>query len=68
MRAETAKLLRAVVRLVEDDVRDIAESVVEIDEREAAHSLAQREQTFGLERRIAALEQTLVSFNPSRRV
>lgn len=37
MKAATAKLLRAVIRLVEDDVRELADTVVEIDEREAAH-------------------------------
>lgn len=37
MKAETARLLRAVLRLIEDDVREIADSVVEIDERSASH-------------------------------
>lgn len=37
MKAETARLLRAVLRLVEDDVRELADCVVEIDEREADH-------------------------------
>lgn len=37
VKSETARLLRAVLRLVEDDVKAVADSVVEIDEREAAH-------------------------------
>lgn len=37
MKAETARLLRAVLRLIEDDVSEWKDAVVEIDEREAAH-------------------------------
>lgn len=37
MKRETARLLRAVLRLIEDDLREVADSVVEIDQREAAH-------------------------------
>lgn len=37
MKAETARLLRAVLRLIETDVRELSDAVVEIDEREAAH-------------------------------
>lgn len=37
MKREVAGLLRAVLRLVEEDVRELAEAVVEIDEREADH-------------------------------
>ena len=37
MKRRTAALLREVLRLIEDDVRATADSVVEIDEREAAH-------------------------------
>lgn len=37
MRNETARLLRAVLQLVEKDVRELADTMVEIDEREAAH-------------------------------
>lgn len=56
MKAETARLLRAVLRLVEDDVRDIAESVVEIDEREANHAAY----AFALGDRVTALEFRLM--------
>lgn len=37
MRNETARLLRAVLRLVENDVAELQDTVVQIDEREAAH-------------------------------
>ena len=37
MKRQTARLLRGVIRLIEDDLRECADSVVEIDEREAAH-------------------------------
>ena len=37
MKRSTARLLRGVLRLMEDDLRDVADSVVEVDEREAKH-------------------------------
>lgn len=56
MKAETARLLRAVLRLVEDDVRDLSECVAEIDDREADHHAY----TVRLGERVTALEFRLM--------
>lgn len=40
MKAEVARLLRGVIRLIEDDVRELADCMVEIDERESHHAHA----------------------------
>lgn len=68
MKAETARLLRAVLRLVEDDVRELAECVAEVDSREAEHYRERIAIGFALERRVAALERTFGTDNHSRRV
>lgn len=49
MKRQTRKLIRAVVRLVDDDVVALADAVVEIDEREAGHSASMRERLDAIE-------------------
>jgi hypothetical protein len=53
VKRETARLLRAVLRLIEDDVRDISDAVVEIDQREAEHYRDHSERLTVLEHRLA---------------
>jgi hypothetical protein len=43
MKRQTARVLRGVLRLIEDDLREIADSVVQIDEREASNAAFMRQ-------------------------
>lgn len=82
MKRETARLLRGVLRLIEADVREIADSVVEIDEREAAHyghlesrvrlledvARDTRDDVYDLQRRTSSLDNLRPDGSHSRRV
>lgn len=65
---ELRRVLRAVVRLLERDIRDIADQVVEIDHREAEHwqriavsTHATEEAVTDLDQRLARAEATIAA-------
>lgn len=55
MKGNTARVLRGVLRLIEDDVRELTDAVVQIDEREAKHYGERR----ALEQHVKHLEMRL---------
>lgn len=59
MKRDVARLLRAVLRLVEDDVRELTETMVEIDEREAANNANARLFAMATRQRVIDLEEKL---------
>lgn len=62
MKRETARLLRAVLRLIETDVRELSDTVVEIDEREAEHSASLRTRLDAIEHELGEHVTTYAPF------